>query len=96
LTVANPAQGQGRTPVRTEIFNSRHGIFQPSKKDHGLIANFSAHRFVSDFVSTTGNVPFIFKKHLISLKAAWPDAKQFFHKAAFSQRSRNCADVSHL
>ena len=65
--------------MRAEIFNSRHGIFEPSEKNHGLIANFSAQGFVSDFISTTGNVPFIFEKHIISLKAASPEIKPFRH-----------------
>jgi len=60
LPIANTAQRQRCPAVRTKIFNGRHLAFEPSEKNHGLIANFSAQGFVSDFVSTTGNVPFIF------------------------------------
>jgi hypothetical protein len=82
--------------VWAKIFQSRHSVFRASEKNHGLIANFSAQRFVSDFVGPTGHVPFIFEKHLISLEAASPEIKPFIEKAAVSQKSCGRADVNHL
>jgi hypothetical protein len=63
--------------VRAKIFQSRHSVFRASEKNHGLIANFSAQWFVSNFVGPTGHVPFIFEKHLISLEAASSEIKPF-------------------
>jgi hypothetical protein len=61
----------------TKVLHRCHSIARPPEKDHRFIANFSAQWFVSDFVGSTGHVPFIFEKHLISLKAASPEIKPF-------------------